>query len=213
MAVLFDVSPIAEATFLKFLRPYIDHHYDVPEAESLTVRVIPDAEERIDDETLVLAERSLPRLQVVADVLAKSTLLDKYERRIAGTFDLIEPLADKMQHSGHLPRQARELLRHIGEILQIQHRMVGRAQVGEKADVLWEHPELERLWHRLETEYEIGERQVALERKLDLVNGTAGTLLELLQSRRSLRVEWYIVILIVIEIGLTLYELFFRHAA
>jgi len=28
--------------------------------------------------------------------------------------------------------------------------------------------------------------------------------LDLLQSRRSLRVEWYIVILIVIEIGLTL---------
>ena len=36
------------------------------------------------------------------------------------------------------------------------------------------------------------------------------TLLDLLQNRRSLRVEWYIVILIVVEIVLTLYELFVR---
>ena len=34
------------------------------------------------------------------------------------------------------------------------------------------------------------------------------TQLQLLQAKHSLRVEWYIVILIVVEILLTLYELF-----
>ena len=47
-------------------------------------------------------------------------------------------------------------------------------------------------------------------RKLELIGDTAQTLLDLLQNRRSLRVEWYIVILIVVEIVLTLYELFFH---
>ncbi len=37
------------------------------------------------------------------------------------------------------------------------------------------------------------------------------TILELLQSRRTLRVEWYIVILIVVEILLTLYDMFLRQ--
>jgi uncharacterized Rmd1/YagE family protein len=36
-------------------------------------------------------------------------------------------------------------------------------------------------------------------------------LLGLLQDRHSLRVEWYIVILIVVEILLTRYALFMRH--
>jgi uncharacterized Rmd1/YagE family protein len=36
------------------------------------------------------------------------------------------------------------------------------------------------------------------------------TQLELLQAKHSLRVEWYIVILIIVEILLTLYELFVR---
>ena len=38
----------------------------------------------------------------------------------------------------------------------------------------------------------------------------AHTVLELLSSKHSLRVEWYIVILIVLEILLTLYQLFLR---
>ena len=76
------------------------------------------------------------------------------------------------------------------------------------AETLKSNPELERLYAKLEDEYEIEERHRALERKLDLISRTAETVLDLLQTQRSIRVEWYIVILIVIEILLTLYELF-----
>ena len=67
---------------------------------------------------------------------------------------------------------------------------------------------MEGLFGRLQDEYEIIERHAALERKLNLISSTVQTLLEMLGSRHSLRVEWYIVILIVVEILLTLYELF-----
>ena len=87
--------------------------------------------------------------------------------------------------------------------------MVGRVEVGEKPDVLWERPGLNRLFTRLEDEYELQERRTALERKLDLIARTVETLVDLLQNKRALRVEWYIVALIVFEIILTLYQLLF----
>ncbi|WP_428624760.1 RMD1 family protein [Sedimenticola sp.] len=211
VVVLFNVSALAEASFLQLLRDFVVEPYDNLTVESLEIEVVPGEAERLEQGRLILPEAGLPLLQVVADILAKSLVLDDYEKRAAGAFDRIEPLAERMQSGGRLPRQVNELLGHIGEILQIQHRMVGRAQVGEKPDILWDHPELERIWKRLENEYEIDERQIALERKLDLISNTAETLLGLLQDRRTLRVEWYIVILIVVEIVLTLYELFFRH--
>ena len=40
--------------------------------------------------------------------------------------------------------------------------MVGRAEIGDKPELLWEHPELERLYALLETEFEIRERLAAL---------------------------------------------------
>jgi uncharacterized Rmd1/YagE family protein len=85
--------------------------------------------------------------------------------------------------------------------------MVGRVEVGEKPDMLWEL-RLTRLFSRLEDEYELQERKLAVDRKLDLISRTVETLVDLLQNKRALRVEWYIVILIVIEIFLTLYQLF-----
>ena len=93
-------------------------------------------------------------------------------------------------------------------VLRVQHRMVGRAEIGEKPDLIWERPDLERLFLRLEQEYEVRERRHVLEGKLHLISSTAQSLLELRQAQPSLRVEWYIVILIVVEILLTLYELF-----
>jgi uncharacterized Rmd1/YagE family protein len=74
---------------------------------------------------------------------------------------------------------------------------------------LWDNPGLEGLFARLEDEFEVRERHTAIERKLELISRTSHTLLELLSSRHTPRVEWYIVILIVLEILLSLYPLVF----
>ena len=73
---------------------------------------------------------------------------------------------------------------------------------------MWDRPDLERLFARLRDEFEVLERFTALNRKLELISRSVETALGLIQSRRSLRVEWYIVILIVVEILLTLCQMF-----
>jgi len=86
---------------------------------------------------------------------------------------------------------------------------VGRVEVTEKPEIVWDDPELDRLYERLATEYELRDRDRALSRKLDLISRTAETYLDLINARQTLRVEWYIVILIVMEIVLSLYEMLF----
>jgi uncharacterized Rmd1/YagE family protein len=88
--------------------------------------------------------------------------------------------------------------------------MVGRVEVEEKPDLVWDRPDLDRLYVRLGDEYELRERHRALGRKFELISRTVQTLLQLLQHRSTLRVEWYIVILIVVEILITVYERFLR---
>ena len=103
----------------------------------------------------------------------------------------------------------RELLQQIGVALLSEHNLVGRVEVIDKPEIIWEHPNLERLYLRLEDEFEIRERHLALERKLDLVSHTAQTVLEVLQSRRSLRLEWYVVLLILVEIVLSIVQIIY----
>jgi hypothetical protein len=151
---------------------------------------------------IVLPDQTIERLQLVADVLAKNLMLSHYETRIASIFDRIEPLAATLRKQGRTGARSRELLQHIGNVLEMQHQMVGRVETGEKPELLWEHPELERLYMRLADEYELRDRDRALDRKLDIISRTVETLLGLVQACNSARVEWYIVLLIVAELVL-----------
>jgi uncharacterized Rmd1/YagE family protein len=183
--------------------------FEQPEAEEVILALDDSKPEGMAEGQIILQAFSIERLQLVAEVLAKSVVLDRYETFVAKSFQRIEPLAETLQQSGRPGSKGRELLRHIGDMLSIQGRMVGRVEISEKPDLLWYQPGHEMLYARLKDEYEIYERHLALERKLDLISRTAETLLGILQNKRSMRVEWYITILIVFEILLSLYELLF----
>jgi uncharacterized Rmd1/YagE family protein len=210
VAVFFDAAPMEETAFLQHLQRFVQLPFAIPETDQLDFQVQPNAQELLTSGVLSISDTRIERLQIVADILAKSVVLEEYEKRIAAAFDRAEPIAAAMEIRGATGQSARELIRHIGSGLLSLHRMVGRVEVGEKPELLWEHPELEILYLRLVDEYELNERQTALERKLDVITRTAETQLDLLQTARSLRVEWYIVILIVVEILLTLYEMFWH---
>jgi uncharacterized Rmd1/YagE family protein len=119
-------------------------------------------------------------------------------------------VARDLQQTGFSGRRSRELLRHIGRSLLSELRIVGRVEVADKPELTWDNPDLERLYARLADEFELRERYAVLERKLELTARTAQTVLDLLRHRHNIRLEWYIVLLIIAEIFLTLYELFVR---
>lgn len=211
VVVFFNVRPMDEIAFLDKLQPLMVGAVEVPEKEELNLKIGPGKSHRMKGDVLSLASFSIAHMQLIAEILARSVVLDHYEKRVAANFQAIEPLAVRLKEKGHRGTRAKEVLRHIGEVLINQHNMVGRVEVHEKPDLLWYSPDLERLYAYLEDEFEIRERHRALERKLELISRTAQTVLNLLQTMRSLRVEWYIVVLIVIEILLSVYQLFLRH--
>jgi uncharacterized Rmd1/YagE family protein len=210
--VLFGAMTAAMDKFVVSLRPYVSAALAVPERDDARVLVRAEADEQVDPAgNIVLRERTIERLQLVADILAKNLVLSHYETRIAEIFDGIEPLAAVLREKGRAGARGKELLRHIGDVLLIQQKMVGRVETGEKPELLWEHPELDRLYMRLAEEYELRDRDRALDRKLDVISRTVETLLGLVQTRSSLRVEWYIVLLIIAELALTIYPLLLRR--
>src|ERR1700760_2184842 len=157
---------------------------------------------------ILVQDISLQRLLVVADALAKSVVLARDEREVANVFDTIEPFARELATSGKTSKNRADLLKLLGNSLLVQHRVSGRVAVGEKPDVLWERPDLERLYARLEDEYELSERVDTLNRQLTVIAETATTLADIIDPKRSLRLEIIVVILIAFEIGLGAYCLY-----
>jgi len=208
--VLFGASPCQEATFLERVQAHTQDCFERPETETVMIRLTPANAGKVENGVVWLSQFDPASLQLVAEVLAKSVVLAHYETGAAQVFDQIEPFAVSLQQPGQNRHRGQELLKQIGNTLLIQHKTVGRVEIIDKPELLWEYPELDRLYLRLEDEYEIRERHSALDRKLELVARTAETALDLQQQNTGLRLELYVVILIVIEVILSLYELFIR---
>jgi uncharacterized Rmd1/YagE family protein len=210
VVITFDLSPQEEQAFLTKLRPNIIEPIQSDISEDLLIAFSPEAKERLEGDVLWLKEYSAERLQIVAEALGKSVVLNYYEIEIAGIFEAIKPFTIGIQGKHVKAPKENDLLSYIGGTLLIQQKMFGIVEVGEKPDPVWDDPALDRLYLRLEDEYELRERLVILEQKLSLISRTVETSLNLLQRNSSHRVEWYIVILIVIEILLALYEILTR---
>ena len=206
VVVLFGVKSLDEVRFIETLKPLLTNAYQTPEIEELEIHC-GRSSIGVQSGTMSLDEISLEKLQIIADALSKNLVLTLYEKKVAGEFDKIEPLAQELATHGKVSADSRQLLSKIGSMLLIEHRMVGRAEIGDKPETLWDFPHLEGLYASLEDEFELVERQSALDRKLGLISDTAQTLADVWDNKQLHKLEWYVIGLIVFEIVISLVDL------
>lgn len=209
--VFLAMTPIAEEELLRDLGDRIVGPMEDRESETLEIVVRPGEDDHFDAAGVLHLKGADPdRLLLVAEALAMSVALAYDERRIGQAFERITPVADTLV-AGRLPAGPQAaLLTQIGEGLRIHQRLARRIDLDDKPDVLWDHPELERLWARLVDEYDLPERGRAIERKLEVIRETADTITNLMATQTSHRLEWYIIALIALEIVLGLFDRIWR---
>lgn len=209
VAVLIGLSPVEEDDVLRGLGARIISPFAQVEDEATMIEIVPDREEHVTPGgSIAIRELSAPHLLVIADALAKNVALARDEREIRKVVEVVEPFAAQLAHTGRSPSNRRQILSTIGQALLAHHRLSGRVEVEEKPDILWDHPEFERLYARLADDYELKERVIGLERKLRVIDETARALTDIMDANRATRLEATIVALIVVEVLVTFYQLF-----
>lgn len=209
VAVMAGLSPLEEELFLKTLKDRIVGKGLEVDDEVAHIELVGGSDDVIPPGgPMQLSELSPQRFIILSDVLAKSVALERDEGEVNKVFDTIEPFAGALANAGATPFRRRAVLKLIGEALRAQHRVSGRVAVDEKPDILWDRPDLERLFGRLEDEYELKERAATLQHKLDVVIETARALTDIIDAKRSHILEITIVILILLEIALNISSMF-----
>ena len=209
VAVFTGMSIAEQDAYMRALQPRISGRAAPEDTDTTVVETGGVQEDRIPPGGPIQMPDFAPeRFVVLADALSKSVALGRDEREINRVFDSIEPVAAALASTGTAPFPRKKLLKMIGQILVAQHRVSGRVAVDEKPDILWDRPGLERLYARLEDEYELKERATTLQHKLEVVVETARTVTEILDTNRSTRLEVVIILLITIETVLSIYSIF-----
>jgi uncharacterized Rmd1/YagE family protein len=208
VVVLIGLNALEEEEFLRSLQSRMTRAFARREEETATIELAAEREDQIPPGgPICLQSLSPERLILIGEALAKSAVLARHEREVAAVFDMTEPFARRLAQSGRIRGGRRAILKQIGNALSVRHRVSGPVEISEKPDILWDKPQLERLYSRLEDEYELKERAESLDRKLAVIAETAQVLTDIIDTRRSLRLELIIVFLILFEVLITVYQL------
>ena len=207
VAVVMGLTPREEDEVLRSLRPRLIRPVSPSEEETVQVEVVAEKEDQIlPGGPIVLKTLTPEHLIVIADALSKSVVLARDEREVAAVFELVEPFARQLAENGRAGAGRRAILRHVGNTLLVQHRVSGRVAVVESRTwsgtaTIWSG--FMRGW---KTNTNLKERADALSRKLVVIAETAEVLTDIIDTKRTLRLEIIIVILIAVELVFAGYQ-------
>jgi len=211
--VLFNASVDEKVRLLQAIAEHSSGFGEHGGEETAVIDVDPAEQEGPSGQVIKIKNADRLRLQLIAEVMAKATMLSFQERQAARDFDRSEPLARDLAEDGRFSAKPSELLKAVGSMLLAESRLNGRAGVLDRPDLLWDNPGLSGLYARLEGDYELEDRAITLDRKLTTLSHTAETLVETMRYHSSHRLEIAILLLIFVELCLAVYGHFSHQVA
>jgi uncharacterized Rmd1/YagE family protein len=152
----------------------------------------------ISNHEVVLKERSVLNLNIIALAVAQSVGLEKYENKLdilfAKSRGIIEQASDLISiRRGHLMEFAKHLV-------LTRHDMVSNLLLLDKPNILWDNEEAESLYNSLTLILELHDRHEIALTKLSQIQEDVMLVMDIINHKRSEFLEWIIIILIAVEI-------------
>jgi uncharacterized Rmd1/YagE family protein len=174
--------------------------------EEFSVREDPSVEPDVSDGVLTLDRMTPQRASIIAITVAQSAAMEYYERIVEQMFERTERLVEQLEVHGTVPFKTRPLHRFIGAAIGTRNEVLSVLHLLDKPDEAWDDSGIDRIYGELRAEFDLVDRYQALELKLRSVQEALELVLDVARDRRLVLLESAIVVLIVIETGLTIFR-------
>ena len=209
-ATFWNVPQKTTRDFIKEIKPFVENFRTKP-SYSDTLKVYVGAQtEKIVANEIYLTNIDNQKIQIISYVSSQSVALERYEdeieKRLASLGDVIESLK-----SGQWKNfEEKEILKQIGNILAVKKATISHLSLIDKPDTTWEREEIEKLYNRLYFEYELQDRFDILNEKIKFLSENDKILLDFISSKKSDFLELIMVILILVELAIFVFDTILR---
>lgn len=147
-----------------------------------------------------LRELTLDKLKIISLAQAQSVALDLIERDVSVALAKYDPVVIELRDEGRLRLTEKEVLKAVGFAQGVRSAVLANLTLFDKPPETWESEILERLDSQLYDFFDLEERLSAINQKMSYFSEMNQTLMNLLNHRKSVRLEWIVIILIFIEV-------------
>jgi uncharacterized Rmd1/YagE family protein len=203
VAAFTNLSPERTLEFMERLKPYATNWLENQHQEGFTVESfeelpIPEVQ---SDRVIIPNNFPLPGvLKLTMLQVAHSVALDYYEELTYSILSDSYTYTRQLEEKGKVNISKRNLMRFIGKTLNVKNSIVDNLYILDDHGSVWNDPQLDKLNKGLKDTFDIQVRFRDIDFKLKIVEDNLKLFTDLLQHRESSRLEWIIIILILIEV-------------
>jgi uncharacterized Rmd1/YagE family protein len=156
--------------------------------------------DRVNFKDIWLERLSVEHIRIISESMARSVALDQCEGDVSEALHKTSTVVRRMKSEGALTKSSKEIVQTIGFTMHIRETILAQLSLFDDPPETWQSETLSRLFEQLNQSFDIRNRLHSLQAKLEYLADLNLILTDLLQHRQSQRLEWIVVILIVIEV-------------
>jgi required for meiotic nuclear division protein 1 len=160
----------------------------------------------VDNEAITLRSASDLHLVIIAYVIAQSVALDVYEQKLSDYSERSRSLIEDSDSYSLFKRT--RLARFAKQLVLIRHDLLIDLHLLDKPNILWDNEDAEALYNSLAAALELSDRFEVVSYKLGSIKDDIVMVMDLFNHKHSSFLEWIIIVLIAVEIGMSLVEWF-----
>jgi uncharacterized Rmd1/YagE family protein len=164
--------------------------------------------DRVDFSEVWLRDLTLDKLKIVSLALAQSVALDSVEAEVSRAMARFGPVVTALRDEGRLVPGQKELLRTVGFAMAVRATVLDTLTLFDDPPETWESEALAHLDGALFDQFDLEERLAAVNQKVAYLQDAGATVLDVLARRKDQRLEWIIIILILVEVVLFIWKEF-----
>ena len=205
-AIVVEGSSRIDESTLRVIQSAVGRSVLPDTMESYSVKVEPAraGDPRIGWDQVVVPERSHELISAVALLIGQSAALERYEKAAQPIIDEALTLSRSLANRGTVPRATPAQVRLIGRLTSIRLELASLFYLLDRPEETWDDPQVAKLHDGLFNNLELHSRHQAMLQKFALIETVTDVVMATRQNIISTRLEWAIVILIVLEILLAL---------
>jgi len=194
-----NVSLAEIPVMIRLMEPYCKNKYDQQLSEEFHIETNA-TEYKLGYNKVEIIKADMEMLRLIMLNVSQSVALDYYSEQTNKLLEETNYHTQYLEKHGRLDISGNNLKKFIGKTLNLKNRIAENLYIFDSPPEAWEDENLDKMDAGLKRTFDLQERFRNIQEGLQIVKDNFELFKDLLQYRNSNRLEWIIIILILVEV-------------
>ncbi|MDO7170842.1 RMD1 family protein [Mariniflexile sp. AS56] len=195
----FNASDDEIARVFEEIKPFCTNYFAKKLSEIVAVQVKNDTL-KVGFDSVILPSLDAEMIRLVMLNTSQSVALSRYAEITEDLLIETNKHTSFLEKKGKLDISGNNLKRFIGKVLNIKNRISENLYIFDSPPITWENEQLNKLNLELKITFDLTDRYRLIHDRIEIIKDNLELFRDIMDHKESSKLEWIIIILIVIEV-------------